>query len=357
VLNADLNPLEAIIKFSRWRFLRLPDRDISHMLRMLSQAANARRSVSRSRTVSGRSTPYDTPFTDDESFSSFSESENERPRRRKAVGGKAAKENSKQKASNSKKTSAKSTTGNAKADVDAVDKKPTNKRKLKTQPPPDELVHIAKKEGSTKFQQMRKFLERANEAEKPTDILSGFLSKRRSSAGSPLKPLVLLPNTSEGSPISGLSSLTMSPRIAEFHTGLTPTNKSSSPPAFRFFPGTSRRDSDDGFAASDLLAGNGETATNKIGSFIHGQRGLNLRRKMNSKQALVAGASDSTTALLMEEIPDMEKRLQKTGQKEIERRVLINSAENEDEENMVMESSMLHEDDDLNDSQVAFMGM
>ena len=325
---------------------------------MLSQAANARRSVSRERTVSGRTTPYDTPYTDDESFSSFSESENERPRRRKAVGGKAAKSNAKRKEGSSSNKSSKAVSSKEKKTADVPDKKPMNKRKLKTQAAPDELVHIAKKEGSTKFQQMRKFLERANEADKPADLLSGFLSKRRSSGSSPVKPLVLLPATSEGSPVSGRSSLAMSPRIAEFHTGLTPTNKSGSPPAFRsIFPGASRRDSDDGFAASDLLAGIGETATNKIGSFIHGQRGLNLRRKMNSKQALVAGASDSTTALLIEEIPDMEKRLEKTGQKELERRVLINSAENEDEENMVMESSMLHEEDDLNDSQAAFIGM
>ena len=285
-------------------------------------------------------------MTDDESFSSFSESENEKPRRRKAVGGKAAKSNCKRKPVDGDAKSSKSVKAPKKPVVENQGNGQTNKRKLKTQPPPDELVHIAKKEGSTKFQQMRKFLERANEADKPTDILSGFLNnRRRSSESSPRKPLVLLPNGSGGSPVSGRSSLAMSPRIAEFHTGLTPTNKSSSPPAFRFFPGTTRRDSDDGFAASDLLAGNGETATNKIGSFIHGQRGLNLRRKMNSKQALAAGAADSTTALLIEEIPDMEKKLQKTGQKEMERRVLINSAENEDEENMVLEASMLNEDD------------
>ncbi len=313
---------------------------------MLSQAAAARRSVSRERTVSGRTTPYESPFTDDESFSSFSESEHEKPRRRKAVGGKAAKSNAKRKIATDETKSNKKEKAPKKTDNDNPDKPATNKRKLKNQPPPDELVHIAKKDGSTKFQQMRKFLERANEADKPTDLLSGFLNNRRSSAGSPRKPLVLLSNSSEGSPISGRSSLAMSPRISEFHTGLTPKNKSDSPPVFRFFPGTSRRDSDDGFAASDLLAGNGETATNKIGSFIHGQRGLNLRRKMNSKQALVAGAADSTTALLIEEIPDMEKKLQKTGQKELERRVLINSAENEDEENMVLESSMVNEEDD-----------
>ena len=322
------------------------------MLRMLSQAANARRSVSKQNTISSRTTPYDTPYTDDESFSSFSESENERPRRRKAVGGKAAKSNGKVKSTCNETKLVGSGKAKDKTGVNVVDKKPVNKKKAKTQPPPEDLVHIAKKEGSTKFQQMRKFLERANEADKPTDILSGFLNKRgRSSASSPLKPLVLLPGNSEGSPVSGRSSLAMSPRIAEFHTGLTPTNRSSSPSTYQFFPAPGRRDSDDGFAASDLFAGNGETATNKIGSFIHGQRGLNLRSKMNSKQNLVAGATDSTTALLMEEIPDMESRLQKTAKQELERRILVNSAENEDEENMVHETSILH--DDLN----ASMGM
>ena len=331
------------------------------MLRMLSQAANARKSTSRGRLSSGRSTPYDTPYTDDESFSSFSESENERPRRRKAVGGKAAKGNSKSKSKSASDAVDTSLKSKPKSIAPVQEKKESTKRKAKLQPPPEDIVHIAKKEGSTKFHQMRKFLERANEAEKPTDILSGFLSKRRSSAGSPVKPLVLLPNTSEGSPISGRSSLAMSPRIAEFHTGLTPTNRSVTPSSFQFFPGTTRRDSDDGFAASDLLVNNGETATNKIGSFIHGQRGLNLRRKMNSKQVLAAGAMDGSSALLIEEIPDMENRLHKTGKKELERKILINSAENEEEENMVLANSFVIHDEENDDHDIPqttnFMGM
>jgi hypothetical protein len=109
--------------------------------------------------------------------------------------------------------------------------------------------------------------------------------------------------------------------------------------------GTSRRDSDDGFAASDLFINSGETATNKIGSFIHGQRGMNLRKKMANASSM------DTTALLLEEIADVENKLAETGKNEIRRKILRNTAEDEEEEAF---ADRLDDDEGVVDSAVGF---
>jgi len=299
---------------------------------MLEKAADARRSVSRGTTNSSQTTPNDSPYSDHESFSSFSESENERPRRRKAVGGKrATKKTTTRNTCVIKEDKPKKETKSSKPPIKESKTRVAPKRKQKPeQATTDEIVHIAKKDGSTKFQQMRKFLEKANEAEKPTDMLSGFLSKDRLSS-SPIR----LPKSSSSPPRSSVGCM-LSPRIADFHTGLTPKASNDFIPSFLPMP-VSRRDSDDGFAASDLFVGSGETATNKIGSFIHGQRGMNLRKKMAASSAM------DTTALLLEEIVDVEEKLAHTGKDEIRRRILLNTAENEEEEAMAAKC----EDDDI----------
>ena len=290
------------------------------MLKAMTQAAAARRSASNSRRSSLQSTPYESVMSDDSSSSYSEDSDYGRSRRnrRKAV--------SKRKSVKPMKTDeekAQNLRQEKDAAVESVPKrkaraKASAKRKDAPEPYPDELVKIARKEGTTKFHQMRRFLEKANEADTPTDILSGFLASRK----------VLSPNKRGGSPRSSLGSVEKSPRVDDFHTGLTPTSSQRpmpSPVAY-FGDSYSRRDSDEGFAANDLLANNGESVDNKIGSFIHGQRSLNLRRQMNT----VASGDNIQLALMMEEIPDMHKRLEKMGKQEQRKRIIVNTSEGDE---------------------------
>lgn len=188
---------------------------------------------------------------------------------------------------------------------------------------PAELVKIAKKEGTTKYQQMRKFLAKANENEKPQDLLASFLSSRR--AHSPTR--------------SSVGSVD-SPRGDGFHTGLTPRASSYRMPSPTLVP---RRDSEDSFAAADLLAMEGSAVEHKLGSFIHGQRSLNLRHR---SKAVGAGDNLHLTALLMDEIPDMQTKMEKVSRAELRQRILTNTAEDEQEKenyNSSLDDSQLGE--------------
>ena len=136
--------------------------------------------------------------------------------------------------------------------------------------------------------------------------------------------------------------------MSDFHTGLTPTASSRRQP----FPEApvfvnSRRESDDGFAASDLLLQDGKSVNNRIGTFIHGQRGVNLRRKMNSKETLLARADSVGLALMLEEIPNVAEVLSKQSKDQHRRRVLLNTAE--DDSDLGKENH----NGDLDDSQLA----
>ena len=185
------------------------------------------------------------------------------------------------------------------------------KAKAEPVPPIDELVKIVKKEGSTKFHQIRKFLEKANEVDKPTDMLSGYLASRS-------RPMSPAGRSSTGS--------VWSPRLNDFHTGLTPSSASRRMPSPVTYLGdeySRRRDSDEGFAASDLLMQDGDSVTNRIGTFIHGQRGLNLRHKMKT----LATGDNLQLALMMEEIPDMEAKLHRLGRDQLRQRAMANTAE------------------------------
>lgn len=290
------------------------------MLKAITQAAAARRSVSNSRRSSLQSTPYESVISDDlsSSYSEDSDFGRSRRNRRKAV---AKRKPVKPMTTNEEK--APKRPQKKYAAVESVPKhkaraKAAAKRKDAPEASPDELVKIAKKEGTTKFHQMRRFLEKANEADTPADILSGFLASRRA----------LSPNKQGGSPRSSLGSVAKSPRVDDFHTGLTPSSsqrRMPSPVAF-FGDSYSRRDSDEGFAANDLLANNGESVDNKIGSFIHGQRSLNLRRQMKT----VAAGDNIQLALMMEEIPDMHERLEKMGKQEQRKRIIVNTSEGDE---------------------------
>lgn len=275
------------------------------MLQAMNDCAAARRSRSTTRRASVVSTPYDS-LKSEESFSSFSDdSDGGRARRsrRKAV--------TKRKPQKPKVKPVVEESGRSLLDVGS--RKPVGKPKSKAKTAPkdspaeraEEIVKMAKKEGPTKFQQMRKFLQKANEAEVPTDFLSGFLSSRRS-----LSP--------------SMRSSTGSASACDFHTGLTPTSANRRMPS----PMVLRRDSDEGFAANDLLLQDGQAVTNRIGTFIHGQRGLNLRRKMKA----VAAGDNLKLALMIEEIPNVGEILKKHGKAELRDRVLANTAGEEDDD-------------------------
>lgn len=268
------------------------------MLRVLSDCAAARRSRSSTRRTSLASTPYDSIISPD-SFSSFSDdSEGDRGRRgrRKAV--------TKRKVCKPIPTKEAEEVVASVLDVGPSKAVPKAKSRAKLVPKhtpaesAEEIIKIAKKDGPAKFQQMRKFLQKANEADTPADFLSDFMIARRSL--SPSK------RSSVGS-------------VSDFHTGLTPKSSSRRLPS----PMLARRDSDDGFAANDLLLQDGQGVTNRIGTFIHGQRGLNLRRKMKT----VATGDNIRLALMMEEIPDVDEKLRKHGKAELRERVLANTAE------------------------------
>jgi hypothetical protein len=175
---------------------------------------------------------------------------------------------------------------------------------------PDELVKIVAKEGGTKFAQMRKLLDRANVADKPADILGSYLDNI-STTQLPTSPGPRSPR---------------SPQLRDFHTGLTPTSgsrrRSVSPEL------SLRRDSDEGFAASDLLLES--YSGNKIGTFLHGQRGANLRNKQKTLKTPLQ--PESSKQVFLEDIPDMERRLADHGKEQLRRRVLLNTAEDEHEE-------------------------
>ena len=109
----------------------------------------------------------------------------------------------------------------------------------------------------------------------------------------------------------------------DFHTGLTPRSGARRATS----PKVSRRDSDD--FAWDLDA-TSATGTHKVGSFIHGQRSLNLRSKMKT----VAAGDNLSLALLLEDIPDMTEKLQAVSKAQMRERALANTAEgDEDKEN------------------------
>jgi len=286
------------------------------MLQAMNDCAAARRSRSSTRRTSLASTPFESLYSE-ESFSSFSDdSEGRRARRgrRLAV--------AKRKPAKPRPKRVIEESSVSVLDVGA--RKAVPKAKSRAKPvaapvePAEEIVKIAKKEGPAKFQQMRKFLQKANEAEKPADFLSDFLSSRRSL--SPCK------RSSAGS-------------ASDFHTGLTPKSANRRMPS----PMLARRDSDEGFAANDLLLQDGKGVTNRIGTFIHGQRGLNLRRKMKTA---ATGDNLKLAVMMMEEIPDVDGTLRRHGKAELRERVLANTAEEEQWENKENQSA-------LDDSQLA----
>lgn len=277
-------------------------------------------SKASSRKSSVASTPFDSVYSE-ESFSSFSDdSDGDRRRRgrRQAVASRKRKVKTVSVAPKKEKVVSSRTAIKKEAAVKPKAKKAAVK--ASPEPSPGEVVKIAKKEGTTKFQQMRKFLAKANEAEKPQDMLATFLASRR--AASPTR--------------SSVGSVG-SPRGDGFHTGLTPTSSRHRLPS----PTVVSRDSEDGFAAFDLLAGEGDAVEHKLGSFLHGQRSLNLRLK---SKAVGAGDNLHLTALLMDDIPDMEKKMEQVSRAELRTRILANTAE-EDAEKENLSS--------LDDSQLA----
>ena len=252
------------------------------------------------------STPYESVYSE-EAFSSFSDDsdcDRRRRGRRKAVTRRKAKapapEPKKEKKITEKVTLKKE------AIVKPLKAKKATKKAL-PEPSPEQIVKIAKKDGTTKFQQMRKFLSRANESDKPEDMLAGFLASRR--AVSPTR--------------SSVGSIG-SPRGDGFHTGLTPKSSGRRLPS----PTIASRDSEDGFAAADLFAGEGDAVEHKLGSFLHGQRSLNLRLK---SKAVGAGDNLHLTALLMDEIPDMTSKMEQLSKNELRQRILANTAEDDTE--------------------------
>ena len=214
--------------------------------------------------------------------------------------------------------------------------KPTRKRASpKPENPPDEVVRIAKAEGPTKFQQMRKFLIKANENDKPLDLLAEFLpSKSVKSASSRRK------SGEYHSPASvGRFSMGSPGSPNDFHTGLTPTASSQKRGPFPPAPVFSRRESDESFAASDLLLNDGKGADNRLGTFIHGQRAVSLRQKSNRK-------IDTVTPLLLEDIVNVGEILAQNGKVQIRKQVLENTAEEEEDVcNDQLNDSQLDEDD------------
>lgn len=278
------------------------------MQSILSAAGAARRARSSSRRSTPYSSVYESPISE-ESFSSFSddsESEKRRRGRRKAVTRRVGAKRkvvadsdplAKVKPEKPVKAVAKA---KAKAKPRAVAKKASPASS------PDELVKFAKKEGTTRFHQMRAFLEKANETDKPVDLLSGFLASRRSPS----------PTRSRRSSVASGGS----PRLKDFRTGLTPSSVDRRVAS----PQLARRDSDD--FAWDLDTADA-SAAHKVGSFIHGQRSLNLRSKLKT-----VGAGDNLSlALLMEDIPNMTEKMHAVSRAQIRERVLANTADGEED--------------------------
>jgi hypothetical protein len=257
----------------------------------------------------------------EETFSSFSDdsdSDRRRRKRRKAVTTRKPRTHKKVAGPKGRDTTVGvKRTGDRKAVSEA---KPPARKKEPSPPSFEEIVKISKKEGTTKFQQMRKFLEKANAVEKPPDILAGFLASRRT-----------------GSPSRISTGSFGSPRNEGFHTGLTPSSSSRRLPS----PTIISRDSEDGFAASDLLSAEGTAVEHKIGSFLHGQRSLNLRSK---SKAVGAGDNVHLAALLIEDIPDIDDKLKAVSRAEMRAKILANTADDEDEKENLSS---------LDDSQIA----
>lgn len=290
------------------------------LFKALKEAAT-RGSRSNTRRSSAVTTPYESVCSDD-SFSSFSDdsdSERRRRARRKAV----TKRNPGKLVKQPKASSSSTVITKPKPKAPAKPKQIRKAVKREETPAesPAELVKIAKKEGTTKYQQMRKFLAKANESDKPQDLLAGFLSSRRTH-----------------SPTRSSVGSVDSPRGDGFHTGLTPKASCYRLPSPTLVP---RRDSEESFAAADLLAMEGSAVEHKLGSFIHGQRSLNLRHR---SKAVGAGDNLHLTALLMEEIPDMQTKMEKVSRAELRQRILTNTAEDEQEkENCSLDDSQLGE--------------
>ena len=199
--------------------------------------------------------------------------------------------------------------------------KTTRKRASPKPEAEDDIVHIAKAEGPTKFQQMRKFLAKANESDKPVDLLAGFLSERprTSSPSRRLSSDFRSPGSPDRRSVGSLGS----PVCTDFHTGLTPT--SSGRRAFPPAPVFSRRDSEEGFAASDLLLHDGKAASNRIGTFIHGQRAVSLRQTLKS--------GPKTGGLLLEDIPNVDELLAEHSKLHVRQRIFENTLEEDGKEN------------------------
>ena len=315
------------------------------MLKAISRAAAERRCKLTSRRSSLQSTPYESVISEG-SFSSYSDDSDSdfgkaRRNRRKAVTKrKVAKPLGENKLTREKKIPVRDKAYDEKIIKQSKAKLPRKRE----EEPSDELVKIAKKEGTTKFHQMRKFLEKANEVDKPADILSGFLASRRMSS----------PGKRAGSPYSvsrsSIGSSSRSPRANDFHTGLTPSSSQRRMPSPVTYASVNRRDSDEGFAANDLLMNHGESVDNKIGSFIHGQRGLNLRRKMKT----VAAGDNIQLALMMEDIPDMQQKLHQYGKSEQRKRIIANTNEGDENAYSTIPSNIL-DDSQLDEIEAEMM--
>lgn len=280
------------------------------MFKAIKDAAVDRSSRSSTRRSSALTTPYESAYSAE--FSSSDDSDvGRRPySRRKAVTRRkprtqVQKPRVESQMSNDKKTRVRPKKSPKEVDI------PGHDTEIPLQSP-NELVKIAKKEGTTKFQQMRKFLAKVNECDKPQDMLAGLLGCR--GAHSPTR--------------SSFGSVG-SPRGDGFHTGLTPRSSSRRMPSPSVL---NRRDSEDGFAAADLLATEGNAVEHKLGSFLHGQRSLNLRHK---SKAVGAGDNPHLTALLVEDIPDVKEKIEKVSRSELRQKILMNTAEDEaDKENL-----------------------
>lgn len=293
------------------------------MFKAIKEAAVDRSSRSSTRRSSAVTTPYESAYSGE--FSSSDDSDlGRRPHsRRRAVTRRKPKAETQKAKLDPKPPKAKNPRGKSKKQSIEADF-PDNSTSIPTQSP-NELVKIAKKEGTTKFQQMRKFLSKANESDKPQDMLAGILGCR--GAHSPTR--------------SSFGSVS-SPRGDGFHTGLTPRSSSRRMPSPSVL---NRRDSEDGFAAADLLATEGNAVEHKLGSFLHGQRSLNLRLK---SRAVGAGDNLHLTALLVEDIPDIKEKIDKVSRSELRQKILLNTAEDEaDKENL----------SSLDDSQICELDM
>jgi hypothetical protein len=278
------------------------------------------RSERTSRRSSRLSTPLETSYLDESSssFSDDSDSDRRRRNRRKAVTRrKPVKDNStadKARKPAAKKEEAGKPSRGPKKKVELGSKiviKGETKKKESPNTSPDEIIKIAKQDGSTKFQQMRKFLLKANEREGPPDILAEFFATRK-----------------ERSPTRSSVGSSGSVEWDDFHTGLTPKSSSRRWPS----PKVISRESEDGFAASDLLSSDGASVERRLGAFLHSQRSLKLRSK---SKALGAGDNVHLTALLVDHIPDLEEKIQTVSKAELRKRILENTAEDDCEKENV----------------------